>query len=113
MALLGKTDPNVYDLHPPKYPWARELYDQAVANTWYPHEIPLKEDLDDFETMTEDEQHTVKFIMSFFNPAELIVNRSLALGVYPYINSAEAHLYLVKQMWEDCLLYTSPSPRDS
>ena len=51
--------------------------------------------------MTPDEQHTVKFIMSFFNPAELIVNRSLALGVYPYIKSAECHLYLVKQMWEE------------
>ena len=99
--ILGKTKPEDYNLHPSKYPWARELYDQAIANTWYPHEIPLKEDLIDFENMTVDEKHTVKFIMSFFNPAELIVNRSLALGVYPYIKSAECHLYLVKQMWEE------------
>lgn len=91
----------MYDLHPSQYPWARELYDQAVANTWYPHEIILKEDLDDFETMTEDEQHAVRFIMAFFNPAELIVNRSLALGVYPYLTSSECHLYLAKQMWEE------------
>lgn len=101
MPLIGKASPEDYNLHPAQYPWARELYDQAIANTWFPHEIPLKEDLDDFENMTDDERHTVKFIMAFFNPAELIVNRSLALGVYPYLKSAECHLYLVKQMWEE------------
>ncbi|MFT7557344.1 MAG: ribonucleoside-diphosphate reductase beta chain [Planctomycetota bacterium] len=101
MSLLGKPNPADFNLHPEHYPWARELYDQAVANTWYPHEIPLKEDLDDFETMTEDEQHAIKFVMAFFNPSELIVNRVLALGVYPYIKSAECHLYLAKQMWEE------------
>lgn len=99
--LVGKASPEDYNLHPAQYPWARELYDQAIANTWFPHEIPLKEDLEDFENMTEEEQHAVKFIMAFFNPAELIVNRSLALGVYPYLKSAECHLYLVKQMWEE------------
>jgi ribonucleotide reductase beta subunit family protein with ferritin-like domain len=65
------------------------LYNQAVRNTWFPHEIALKEDLEDFAKMTEDERHAVEFMMSFFNPAELIVNRTLALGVYPYIKSPE------------------------
>ena len=51
--------------------------------------------------MTDDERHAVKFLMAFFNPAELIVNRSLALGVYPYLKSPECHLYLAKQMWEE------------
>ncbi len=101
MPLIGKASPEDYNLHPAQYPWARDLYDQAIANTWFPHEIPLKEDLDDFENMTDDERHAIKFIMAFFNPSELIVNRSLALGVYPYVKSAECHLYLVKQMWEE------------
>ncbi len=101
MALVGKASPEDTNLYPSQYKWARELYDQAIANTWYPHEIALKEDLMDFEQMTPDEKHSVKFIMSFFNPAELIVNRSLALGVYPYLKSAECHLYLAKQMWEE------------
>lgn len=101
MAIIGKASPTDVNLHPSQYPWARELYDQAVRNTWYPHEIVLREDLQDFEAMTPDEQRAVRFIMAFFNPAELIVNRSLALGVYPYVKSAECHLYLVKQMWEE------------
>jgi ribonucleoside-diphosphate reductase beta chain len=83
------------------YKWAYELYNQSVRNTWFPHEIALGEDLVDWKAMTEDERHAVEFLMAFFNPGELIVNRSLALGVYPYIKSPECHLYLAKQMFEE------------
>lgn len=118
--LVGKTSPEDYNLHPSQYPWALDLYNQAVRNTWFPHEIALKEDLDDWAKMTEDERHAVEFLVSFFNPAELIVNRVLALGVYPYLKSAECHLYLAKQMWEEAnhcvafeyLLQTFPIDRD-
>ncbi len=101
MALIGKASPEDVNLHPLNYKWAYDLYNQAVRNTWFPHEIALKEDLEDWAKMTEDERHAVKFLMAFFNPAELIVNRSLALGVYPYLKSPECHLYLAKQMWEE------------
>lgn len=99
--LLGKTSPTDVNLHPMKYKWAYELYNQAVRNSWFPHEIPLGEDLVDWKAMTEDERHAVEFLMSFFNPAELIVNRVLALGIYPYVKSPECHLYLAKQMFEE------------
>lgn len=99
--ILGKPLNEDMNLRPIKYQWAYDLYNQAVANTWFPHEIALGEDLDDWKKMTEDERHAVSFLMSFFNPTELIVNRTLALGVYPYIKAPEAHLYLAKQMWEE------------
>ncbi len=101
MSLIGKASPEDMNLHPIRYQWAYDLYNQAVRNTWFPHEIALKEDLEDWEKMTEDERHAVKFLMAFFNPAELIVNRSIALGIYPYLKSPECHLYLAKQMWEE------------
>lgn len=101
MPLIGKAAPEDTSLHPFHYKWAYDLYNQAVRNTWFPHEIALKEDLDDWAKMTPDEHHAVKFLMAFFNPAELIVNRSIALGIYPYLKSPECHLYLAKQMWEE------------
>ena len=106
--ILGKPLNEDMQLRPIRYQWAYDLYNQAVANTWFPHEIPLGEDLEDWKKMTEDERHAVSFLMSFFNPAELIVNRTLALGVYPYLKAPEAHLYLAKQMWEEanhCLAF--------
>lgn len=88
-------------LKPVKYQWAMDLYDQAVANTWFPNEIQLAQDLSDWEKMTEEEKHAVTYLMGYFNPNELLVNKALAFGVYPYVNAAEAHLYLAKQMWEE------------
>lgn len=88
-------------LKPVRYPWAMDLYDQAVANTWFPNEIQLGEDLADFSRMTDEEKHAVTFLMSYFNPNELLVNKALAFGVYPYLSAPEAHLYLAKQMWEE------------
>ena len=101
MGILGTGIQEGLLLKPVKYQWAMDLYDQAVANTWFPNEIQLGEDIADFKKMSEDEQHAITFLLSFFNPSELIVNKALAFGVYPYLNAPETHLYLAKQMWEE------------
>jgi ribonucleoside-diphosphate reductase beta chain len=88
-------------LSAPRYPWARDLYDQAVANTWFPNEIQLGSDIADLRRMTAEERHAVTFLMSYFNPNELLVNKALAFGVYPYVSAPEVHCYLAKQMWEE------------
>lgn len=100
-AILGTGIQEGLLLKPVNYAWAYELYNQAVANTWFPHEVQLGEDLADFGRMTEEERHALTFLMSYFNPNELLVNKALAFGVYPYVNAAECHLYLAKQMWEE------------
>jgi len=118
--ILGKAKPEDTSLHPMSYKWAYDLYNQAIRNSWFPHEIALGEDLVDWKAMTEDERHAVEFLMAFFNPAELVVNRVLALGVYPYIKSPECHLYLARQMFEEAnhcvafeyVLETFPMDRD-
>ena len=101
MGILGTGIQDGLLLKPVRYQWAMDLYDQAVANTWFPNEIQLGEDIADFKKMTDEERHAIEFLMSFFNPSELIVNKALAFGVYPYVNAPEAHLYLAKQMWEE------------
>ena len=101
MGILGTAIQDGLLLKPIHYQWAMDLYDQAVANTWFPNEIQLGEDLADFARMTDDERHALTYLMSYFNPNELLVNKALAFGVYPYVNAAECHLYLAKQMWEE------------
>ncbi|MBB1484359.1 ribonucleotide-diphosphate reductase subunit beta [Tessaracoccus sp. MC1865] len=101
MSILGTGIQDGLLLKPVTYPWAYDLYNQAVANTWFPNEIQLGEDLADFHRMSDDERHALTHLMSYFNPNELLVNKALAFGVYPYVNAAEAHLYLAKQMWEE------------
>lgn len=101
MGILGTGIQEGLLLKPIKYQWAYDLYNQAVANTWFPNEVQLGEDLGDWKKMSDEEQHALTFLMSYFNPNELLVNKALAFGVYPYVNAPEAHLYLAKQMWEE------------
>lgn len=101
MGVLGTAIQDGLLLKPIHYQWAMDLYDQAVANTWFPNEIQLAQDLADWEKMTDEERYAVTFLMSYFNPNELLVNKALAFGVYPYLNTAETQLYVSKQMWEE------------
>jgi len=93
MGILGTGLQDGLLLKPIKYQWAMDLYDQAVANTWFPNEIQLGEDIADFKKMSDEERHAVTFLMSYFNPNELLVNKALAFGV--------CSIYLAKQMWEE------------
>lgn len=99
--ILGSGLRDGLHLKPVRYQWAMDLYSQAVANTWFPNEVQLIQDLMDFKKLSEEEQHALKTVVSYLNPNELLINKSLAFGIYPYINAAEAQLYLSKQMWEE------------
>ena len=99
--ILGSGLRDGLQLKPVRYQWAMDLYKQAVANTWFPNEVQLVQDLAAFEKLTDDEKHALKTVISYLNPNELLINKSLAFGIYPYVNAAEAHLYLSKQMWEE------------
>jgi ribonucleoside-diphosphate reductase beta chain len=99
--ILGSGLRDGLHLKPVRYQWAMDLYDQAVANTWFPNEVQLVQDLTDFKKLTEEEKHALKTVISYLNPNELLINKSLAFGIYPYVNAAEAQLYLSKQMWEE------------
>lgn len=99
--ILGSGLRDGLQLKPVRYQWAMDLYNQAVANTWFPNEVQLVQDLAAFEKLTDDEKHALKTVISYLNPNELLINKSLAFGIYPYVNAAECHLYLSKQMWEE------------
>src|SRR3982751_5101250 len=101
MSILGTGISEGLLLKPVRYQWAMDLYEQAVANTWFPNELQLGEDIADLKRMTDEERHAGTILMAYFNPRVLLVNKALAFVVYPYVNAAEAHHYLAKQMWEE------------
>jgi ribonucleoside-diphosphate reductase beta chain len=83
------------------YNWAVEMLDQAIANTWFPHEAPMAEDLVNWAKMSEEEKNAVIMYIGFSNPMEFEVNESILQGMMPYISATEVKMYLVRQMWEE------------
>lgn len=90
-----------HQLHKIEYKWAKDLLDQAIANTWFPNEVPLAEDLDDWRKMTEDEKNAVIMYIGFSNPMEFDVNLSIMNGMMPFLSPPELKMYLIRQQWEE------------
>lgn len=85
------------------YPWALKHFNDACHNSWFPSETPLDTDLGDLASgkLSEADLHAVGYLLKFFTPNELIVNKALALGVFPHITAPEVHMYLARQMYEE------------
>ena len=120
----GQTDVN--QLVPFKYKWAWEKYLSACANHWMPQEINMSRDIalwKDPEGLTEDERRVIRRNLGFFVTADSLAANNIVLGTYRHITAPECRQFLLRQAFEEaihthayqyiCLLYTSPSPRDS
>lgn len=90
------------DLFPLRYPWAYAHAQQGKRNTWFPEEIPLADDVRDFqEKLSDEERHAVELVLGFFNPMESLVTHNLILSIYPVLTAPEVRLYLARQVWEE------------
>ena len=93
---------DVIELNPIRYPFALEYFDLGCANTWFPREIPLGEDVEDWNCrLTDTERHYVRWMLGFFCTAESLVANNLAMAIYPHVPIPEARLYLGRQMYEE------------
>lgn len=102
MALLKKRERgDELQLNKIQYKWAEELLDQAISNTWFPHEVPMSEDLNNWRVMSEEEKNAVIMYIGFSNPMEYDVNESIMNGMMPFISAPEVKMFLVRQMWEE------------
>lgn len=89
-------------LFPLRYEWAYAHVQQAKHNTWFPEEVPLGDDLLDWNTrLSDEERRAVEFLLGYFNPMESVVTNNIALGLYPHFTAPEVRLYLARQMWEE------------
>lgn len=63
-----------------------QLYKQEVACFWTAQEIDLSSDVKCFENMKEGEKRFVRFVLAFFNSADIIVNRNISCN---FLNEKE------------------------
>ena len=101
--ILGTPDENNYDIHPSEYPWARELYDQAVANTWFPKEVDMTRDVNDYKNLTEAEKTAYDKALSQLIFMDSLQTNNLIDNVNPYVTAPEINLILVRQSFEEAL----------
>ncbi|GGH80036.1 ribonucleoside-diphosphate reductase beta chain [Filimonas zeae] len=80
-------------LLPIKYPALWEMYKKHEASFWTAEEIDLSQDMKDWETMNEGEQHFIKHILAFFAASDGIVNENLAVNFMSEVQLPEARCF--------------------
>jgi ribonucleoside-diphosphate reductase subunit M2 len=73
-------------------------YKQHEACFWTASEIDLETDKKDWNDLTENEKHFIKYVLAFFSSADGIVNENLALRFYSDVKVPEARSFYSFQM---------------
>lgn len=93
-----------FKLYPVKYPFALEYFNIGLSNTWFPQEVPLGEDVQDWEQkLTEADKQCLKYVLSFFGTAEGLVANNIGIAKYGLFNESELRMYLGRQEFEELL----------
>ena len=69
------------------------LYKKAVASFWTVEEIEFAKDKEDWEKLTDSEQHFIKHVLAFFAGSDGIVQENLASRFQKDVSSPVARLF--------------------
>lgn len=89
----GKQSHERFVLFPIRYPKLWEMYKKHMAAFWTAEEIDLSDDLDDWKSLTENEQHFISYVLAFFAVSDGIVLENLALRFMEDVPIAEARCF--------------------
>jgi ribonucleotide reductase beta subunit family protein with ferritin-like domain len=90
--LLTQTNDR-FVLFPIKYHDIWDMYKNAMASFWTAEEIDLYADLDDWNSLNEQERHYISHILAFFSASDGIVNENLAQRFYNDVQIPEARSF--------------------
>ncbi|AGB17308.1 ribonucleotide reductase, beta subunit [Halovivax ruber XH-70] len=96
-------DPN--KILPIDYDWAREYYVAGVNNNWVPEEIPMQDDVSQWndDTLSDAERQLVEWNLGFFSTAESLTANNIVLALYEYVTAPECRQYLLRQAYEEAI----------
>ena len=88
-----KENPNRFVLFPIKYSSVWEMYKKQQASFWTAEEIDLYADLKDWEKLSKNEKHFIKYVLAFFAASDGIVLENLAEQFCTEVQIPEARCF--------------------
>lgn len=87
-----------FTVFPIRYDEAWKMYKQSVASFWVPEEICLEDDMRQFPSLKDDEQHFIKHVLAFFAGADGIVIENLAARFLNEVQLPELRAFYAFQL---------------
>lgn len=90
-------NPNRFTIFPIRHPNLWAMYKKAQMSNWTAEEIDFSKDLDDWNTMSGNEQRFIKYILAFFAASDGIVFENLNINFANEVQVPEARSFYAYQ----------------
>lgn len=101
--IFGGNPTGIFELNNIKYQWAYNLWEVMLNNTWFPKEVDMTKDVNDYKNLTESEKDAYDKALSQLIFMDSLQTNNLIDNVNPYVTSPEINLILVRQSFEEAL----------
>ena len=101
--VFGGNPTGIFELNNIKYQWAYNLWEMMLNNTWFPKEVDMTRDVNDYKNLTESEKMAYDKALSQLIFMDSLQTNNLIDNVNPYVTAPEINLILVRQSFEEAL----------
>ncbi|MFT7859727.1 MAG: ribonucleotide-diphosphate reductase subunit beta [Sulfurimonas sp.] len=101
--VFGGDPTGIFELNDIKYQWAYNLWEVMLNNTWFPKEVDMTKDVNDYKSLTVAEKTAYDKALSQLIFMDSLQTNNLIDNINPYITSPEINLILVRQSFEEAL----------
>ncbi|OMJ91576.1 hypothetical protein SteCoe_5830 [Stentor coeruleus] len=88
-----RENPNRFVMFPIQYSDIWTMYKKHEASFWTAEELDLAQDLRDWEKLTDNERHFIKYVLAFFAASDGIVLENLATKFFCEVQIPEARAF--------------------
>lgn len=101
--IFGGNPTGIFELNKIKYQWAYNLWEMMLNNTWFPKEVDMTRDVNDYKNLTDAEKTAYDKTLSQLIFMDSLQTNNIIDNVNPYVTSPEINLILVRQSFEEAL----------
>ena len=101
--IFGGNPTGIFELNNIKYQWAYNLWEVMLNNTWFPKEVDMNRDANDYKHLTEPEKRAYDKALAQLIFMDSLQTNNLIDNVNPYVTAPELNLILVRQSYEEAL----------
>ena len=102
-SLINGMTSGVINLNGLKYQWAYNLWENMLANTWFPKEVDMTNDLNDYRNLTVGEKDLYDKVLAQLIFMDGLQTNNTVDNVNPWITAPEINMCLVRQAMEEAL----------
>jgi ribonucleoside-diphosphate reductase beta chain len=101
--IFGGNPTGIFELNDLKYQWAYNLWEMMLNNTWFPKEVDMTRDVNDYKNLTADEKSAYDKVLAQLIFMDSLQTNNIIDNINPFITSPEINLILVRQAFEEAL----------